>query len=729
MVKTRHKRACVAKKVADVGKALTDGSDKFLASLKEQSEVLKKIGKTLGPVFPIVGTFFGVLGGLSSSSCKIEALLKEILEKLDKISLQLDSLERVIKCIPLKTEFRSIESKVHLLSKLLKDADSDPSMLESRRKNIITICTDPSEGITKMLSMFEFFLREKDFMQLVSNCAVYKSKEIKHWAGLMVNMINGLTLLAKGCSEALRISAPFDAQKLYNDLSNVFLYYDYLIQKRFVEDASDIGLKGVIRSLSDKSFNEIKKKLSEEYDYFDYDVFTVNKNLRGFDQHTAYYNEKCVTSGSYYHIEKDKGYYHVLVSWTEKGKSKKWKTGTVKSQTIYSQFMSKRSHSMELYADAAAKEYEGKYNFILAVNEVCTLLPYGTYAQIHDFNYGINVGCLVVKQSDSPCDRDYPKRVFDTPIVNLPIGKDGGFSNDIKQLAQSNRQITEKVDETNANVARYGEEIIRITNQTNNKVDYYGERGIEEREAINQKLDNGFNTLIDGQQDIVQRIDTADQIGRQERRNISQQISTGFSQLSRGQQQIREDIGQVGKDVKHYGETGIKERAEILNNVKHYGELGIEQRTKIINKLSVVHQDIGDIRTTQLEESNKATIRFDYLKFNLNEIKDIQLDEAKKSETRFNVLSGGIYDLKSMHVVEAKKNEDRFNVIREGVDGIKNHLSAESQVAQARFGVLNTGIEKIQNHQIIESQINEKRFTYLSTGVNDIRNLQVNKYT
>ncbi|CAF1043040.1 unnamed protein product [Brachionus calyciflorus] len=735
------------RKAGQLGTAITDTLQK--SSIIQSVELITK----MAPLWNTAGVFFPFLSTFANTFCQIDAKFEEVLKKLDKISEQIEDLASLVECTALKSTFREMELKVPILFRLFIDGLSskisnifgspinptDPKII---KQEIKLLCKDPTQGVRNAIIMFELFVKEETFLSIVKNCAKYNEIQINLWIKLLNSMLIRLNLIAKGCSEAYNITNSINAEEMTNKFAKMIKKYIVLLKKKFNEDEGKDGMRKKIASLAKETNDaeEMRKKLSDSYSFNKWEVIRSKKDMngviRGFDRHYSTSIPACYSEGSFYFKSDDENVEHALVTWSKEDSTGFYmgaKYPMIDINTFYQKHLPihVRNYNMKTIGENVEKIMKPKIspneiNFIFSLEsyEACRapLYPfYVTSGEWGDSGDYVIASCTFIKvrHEKDKCNEDIPF---------LPEFSFGSifFSN------SDDKVETHLLSDITKNMSIYGERgiedrkhILSQNNQILNKTDYYGQRGIEDRQSIKKKIENGFTTLIQGQHDIREELQEIDRGARVQRKEIITKLDAGFSQLSQGQIKISEDIIKVGEDVKHYGEQGIRERAEILTDVRKFGEIGIAQRTQIINKLDYVHKDVGDIRQTQLEEANKATVRFDYLKYNLGEIKELQIDEARKSEVRFNIVSGGINDLKHMHTIESTRNDQRFNVLNSGLGEIKNHLSQESKIATERFGVLNNGIDRIQNHLQIESHLNQKRYNYLSTGVNDIRNFQI----
>ena len=705
----------------------------------------------------LVGSVFGFK---SATTCDIIVKLDEILSKLGEISSKIDLLETVVECVSLKESYKTIKRHISRLENTLTEynnAKSDASL-----KSVVSRCNDNSEGIDKILSLFQsLFFDENEMKDVFKNCGHYRSDKVGSWIENMKLVFIRMTTLIKFCSEANGNNI-FERTRLKafeTDYNSIVGYYvEQLVPDIFVNDQSATGVKETVKRLAnkEKSAETLAKTLKEKYDYFDWTVILYPDSIFGDAKHQIKSsNQQSFASGVLFFMRELETKKNALVGW-HLSRAERPSNEIVFFVGAFN-LNSNANEITEMVYDSNNNNKQKPLNYVISIPDSSGSSTFGIYntrnvARFEVYACQHTIASSVQKPKHSQYSIFFDNTLLIEKNLQNEIKNDGdktreklnvGFDTVISGQTEIKNTIAgvDKVIRTESQETRNvmnsgfshlstGQTLIRSDlktgfdsvrsgqNQIRLDIAAVGNTVKTEHTQTRKEMHQGFNELKSGQSLIRQE-------NKEEHIKTRQELRQGIGELKTGQIEIKQSVKEVREDLEMYGERGIQERAQILTNVRHYGEVGITQRIQIIKDLSGLRSDVGDIRSTQLEENYKSAMRFDYLKNSLHTIQGNIIDEAIKSEKRHNIVAGGISDLKSMHITEANNNQIRFNIITSGIDGVKNHLGIESQKSAERFGILNYGVERIMNHNLIESQINEKRFVTLNNGVNDIRNIQV----
>ena len=757
----------VAKTATDIGLFVIGALVEMATATFSPASFITNVGSKM---FELL---FDLSGSSAPSTCDLMVKLDEILNKLDIISNKIDALGLVVECVSSKANYKNLKDYISRLENTLaaynnaknnslrsvsSPAGYNNELEEDLLRRVASLCNDNSEGIDKILSLFQsFFFDEDEMSNVFKNCAQYESKKSGDWINNMKVIFIRIITLIKFCSDANRDYRFIDHLKQLEKQYNLFVtyYVEQLIPEMFANDAeSSVGIKAATKQLANEESSATKlcETLKEKFAYFDWTVIMYSQDVYGTERHYAKGGDSSFASGAVL-FKRDLN--------TKKNALIGWHLARAKRPVIHREMYNSIFALHDGQKEPNAKQFTDIFFDQLTTNNpqyVLTLRGDGVEICGSGYMYkGFKINVFAALQTKaSKVEKPKCSRYaifFDITEKNLMKNKimdeiqikkiNEGFFN----VNESQRVIKMAISSVDIAVREEGQNTRNVLNSGFSDLS-------KGQDSIRNGIQTGFNATRYIQDQI--RLDIAEvdktvktehaqtrkqmqqgfielQLGqslnRQENKDeynkTRQELRQGLDELKIGQIEIKQNVEEVQNNLKIYGERGIEERAQILANFSHYGVVGIEQRMQIIKDLSELRNDIGDISTKQLEESYKSSLRYDYLKDNLHAIQNTIIDEAKISESRHNNVAGGINDLRSMHVTEANNSFIRLNIITSGIHHVKNHLGIESQKSAERFGVLNYGIERIMNHNLIESQINERRFATLDNGVNDIRNIQV----
>jgi len=729
---------------------------------------LKNFGGVLAPVAGVISSFTS-----TGTDCKVMNKFNKIIDQIQAVSQQIRNLENVVKCESVKQIYNDLQNELGKMVGALK-----ASYGKANSKYIIDDACE--RGIASVYSrLITQILSKENALKYLQSCVKYKTDDVKSWTNMLISYGFQYVWSMVMCGQK---ENPIN--QFIQDFSNLVDHYTKpeSIKINSVNNEDFVqGIRDAIGTEADAY--KANSKLKQTFNGFDWDVVFYDWGVGTFDRHICYHCEndppKCLSGAFFFRSDKYKlkNNRNALVSWHTNGKlsnkdidlSQGGHKYIGKRESLGGWGIPKEISSAKTVGDLLWKRIQDKAQFLLVVEGDVTIDHSGSGLATDNWNTGHRFQIYAAGYgSDCNQKEENPPSVdpSNTPVV-------------LSQDAKNSEKLDELKDQSNRNT----DQILQQGNQIEKKVDYWGQKNDDDHkkqfalltdiksdtteikadlkevkadvkeikhdvkeikaDVIEIKADvkqikadvteikgdvkqiKGDVTEIKGDvKEIKTQISSLDTTVKQGFSELGQKVSSGFSEVKQGQKVIMEKVDSVSKDVNYYGQAGIKERAEILQNVKQYGELGIQQHKQSMQKLNVLHNDIGDVRKTQLDECYKSAVRFEQLKSGLIDIKGIQLEEAKKSEYRFNIVSGGINDLKSMSIITEKNNQYRFNALNDGIFDIRNNLKEENIKSEQRFNSLNYGLDRIMNHAIIQSQITEKRFDDVDEGVINIRKKQ-----
>lgn len=256
----------------------------------------------------ILGSIFNLE---SASTCELDSKLNTILSKLIETSQSIKNLENLLKCEHSDVKKILFELRVkmtHMLNSINQFYKS-----ENKDKNVIAqLCTDNSEGISKIYTLFTSLLDEDNVVYYFKNCANFESDYIQMWKKELVKIRTLLLFLLKGCEDAYYLSE-FIGYLFVDKTNELINYYtENLLLNEFHKNMNEI-IKPILNQ--GKSAVETGSILQKKYNFFKWSVIFYSSSVQGWDYHTAYYDPNSVYCGSTFFLRELEHSRNALVAW------------------------------------------------------------------------------------------------------------------------------------------------------------------------------------------------------------------------------------------------------------------------------------------------------------------------------------------------------------------------------------------------------------------------------
>ncbi len=227
----------------------------------------------------LVSSIFGRQG---DTTCALNKKLDQILEKLGSIESSINELKSEVLCQPIMKDIDVINQKIYTL---LGIRDKKNEIFVSALQEL---CSDPTEGINKIYSNYEqLYFNPKKVGDYIKHCSNDYDVRRKHLMNILFNTHLKILTLITSCEEAYGIQE-FDTKVFNDDMAKFLEYYNkFYIHKRFVEDPDKI-LEKIVKRILDESDNaeSARQKLTEKYDFYNWDVIYYSKEVHGYEDHT-----------------------------------------------------------------------------------------------------------------------------------------------------------------------------------------------------------------------------------------------------------------------------------------------------------------------------------------------------------------------------------------------------------------------------------------------------------
>ena len=266
-------------------------------------------------VAAVAGSAFGFK---AVTTCDIMVKLEEILSKIKEISDKIDVLTTVVECVVLKESYKTIKKNLaRLLNSFIEHAKEKTV---ASLKSVVSRCNDNSEGIDKILSLFQsFFFDENEMRDVFKNCGHYRSKDSTDWMGNMQRVFKSITTLIMLCSDVNGDYTFKNRLKAFEKDYNSFVtyYVKQLIPETFVNDQSSTGVRESVKKIANKesSAETLANTLKEKYDYFDWTVILYPDSINGDDNYQIYQSSQSFASGSLFFMRQLETNKNALIGW------------------------------------------------------------------------------------------------------------------------------------------------------------------------------------------------------------------------------------------------------------------------------------------------------------------------------------------------------------------------------------------------------------------------------
>ena len=155
---------------------------------------------------------------------EINKKLDQILNKLDDISKNIETLIANVNCVNFQQDSRNnIRSKLQRLLDLLRSHFKYNNSVT--KQSVLDVCSNPTEGVDKIYSSFKDL--EKEALNYMKFCGQYTSVSIAAWSKSVLEMSTLFVFVVAGCEHVYEYKTDFNLNKFSYDVKKMIEYYTY----------------------------------------------------------------------------------------------------------------------------------------------------------------------------------------------------------------------------------------------------------------------------------------------------------------------------------------------------------------------------------------------------------------------------------------------------------------------------------------------------------------------
>ncbi len=208
---------------------------------------------------------------------KIFENFDKVFDKLDKLSNQFST---ELKCEFIEQKYIDINEKINRIRKELKIFLNDKNPNEDiAKKSLQNLCRDNTEGIGKILSLIENYLKEEQLIKIAKNCYKYNFDKLEDFHYETLTMILQFMIVGSNCEQLFNYNK-FDYNLFWHETENYLNYYkDFFFPIVFSRDSGYNGLNQTVKRIfkeNKENFKKTVEQLNKDYNFFDWTYLQWN---------------------------------------------------------------------------------------------------------------------------------------------------------------------------------------------------------------------------------------------------------------------------------------------------------------------------------------------------------------------------------------------------------------------------------------------------------------------